>query len=132
MKLVVLALSLLLSQIPKHDPNGIWEAATGSQFDIRLTGSNLHVKLVPGSNPKFLQYEVDMKNQDEVNTYKGTGSFVAKMESGKECKFETEWQFVVVSPERIIGASTNITADKNTCEIRRKDQTQLELKKTKR
>ena len=68
----------------------------------------------------------------EVNTYKGTGSFVAKMESGKECKFETEWHFVVVSPERIIGASTNITADKNTCEIRRKDQAQLELKKTKR
>ena len=132
MKVIVLALSLFLTQIPRHDPNGIWEAETGSRFDIRLSGPNLHVRLVPGSNPKFLQYEVDMKNQDEVNTYKGSGSFVAKMEGGKECKFDTEWQFVVVSPERIIGATTNITADKDTCEIKRKDQIQLDLKKTKR
>jgi len=131
MKLSILALALLLAQIPKYNPNGVWQADSGSQYDIRLTGSNIHVQMVAGSNPKFLRYEVDMKNQDEVNTYKGNGTFVAKMEGGKECKFDTEWQFVVVSPDRIIGVTTGITADKNSCEIKQKDQLQLDLKKKK-
>jgi len=53
------------------------------------------------------------------------------MEGGKECKFDTEWQFVVVSPDRIIGVTSGITADKNSCEIKQKDQLQLDLKKKK-
>jgi len=130
-KLFALALTLLLAQIPKHNPNGIWQADTGSQFEMRLTGSNVQVKIVPGSNPKFIRYDVDLKNQGEINTYKGTGTFIAKMESGKECKFETEWLFVVVSPERILGATTEILADKNTCAIKERNQVQLDLKKKK-
>jgi len=62
MKLSILALALLLAQIPKYNPNGVWQADSGSQYDIRLTGSNIHVQMVAGSNPKFLRYEVDMKN----------------------------------------------------------------------
>jgi len=131
MKLLPLALILLLAQIPKYNPNGVWEAETGSQFELRLTGSDLHVKIVPGSNSKFLDYEVDTKNQNEINTYKGTGFFVAKMEGGKECKLPTEWEFVVVSSDRIIGIASSITADQKTCEIKEKSQIQLDLKKKK-
>ncbi len=132
MKLSLLTLAFLVAQIPKNSATGIWqESSSGSKYEIRQNGQNLQIKLVPGSNPKFLQYDVALKNQQEVNTYKGSGTFVAKMESGKECKFETEWQFVVVSPERILGMTTRILADKNTCEIKEKSQTQLDLKKQK-
>src|SRR3989454_1239916 len=131
MKFLPLVLTLLLGQIPKYNPNGIWESESGSQYELLLNGSDLHVKMVPGSNPKFLQYEVDMKNQEEINSYKGTGFFVAKMEGGKECKLPTEWQFVVVSNDRIIGAVTSVVADQQTCQVREKTQVQLDLKKKK-
>jgi hypothetical protein len=126
------ALSLILAlfftqQIPKYSPVGVWETETGSQYELRLTGSDLQAKIVPGSNPKYIRYEVDLKNQEELNTYKGTGFFVAKMESGKECKFDTEWILVVVSADRIIGGGTNIIADKETCAIKEKAQVQLNL-----
>src|SRR5213593_3047459 len=112
MKLFALALALLVAQkVPKNDPNGLWLAESGSQYELHLNGANLQVKLVSGSNPKFLSYEVTLTNQDEINTYKGTGTFVAKMEGGKECKFETEWLLVVVSPDRILGGATGILAD---------------------
>ena len=131
MKLSILALALLLAQIPKNNPNGIWESTSGVQYEIRQSGANLEVKLVPGSNPKYVQYDVTLKNQDEINSYKGTGTFVAKMEGGKECKFETEWQMVVVSQNRILGTTTGIQADKNTCAVKEKNQAQLDLKKKK-
>jgi len=128
MRLLVLAFTFLLSQqVPKHDPNGIWEAQTGSQYEMRLEGSDLRVRLVPGSNPKFVQYELDMKNESEMNTYSGKGFFVAKMETGKECKLSTEWRFVVVSRDRIIGTASNISADGTTCEIQETTQVQLDL-----
>src|SRR5688572_15474699 len=130
MKALVLALTFLLFQvIPKHDPNGLWEAQSGSQFEMRVSGSDLRVKLVPGSNPKFLQYELDMKNETELNTYSGKGFFVAKMETGKECKLATEWRFVVVSKDRIIGNASNITADGKPCEVLETTQVQLDLKR---
>ena len=131
MKLSLLALALLLAQIPKNNASGIWESASGSRYEIKHNGETLQVTLVPGSSPKYLQYEVNLKHQDEINTYKGNGTFVAKMESGKECKFETQWTLVVVSAERSLGDSTNIIADKNTCEIKEKSQGQLDLKKKK-
>ena len=128
----VLLLTLLLSQaIPKYNPNGVWEADSGSQYELRLNGPALRVKMVPGSNPKFLQYELDMKNEEEVNTYNGTGFLVAKMDNGKECKLPTEWRFIVVSPERIIGIASNLMADAETCEVKEKSQIQLDLKKKK-
>ena len=132
MKSLALILTLLATQqIPKNNPNGIWESESGSQYEFRLSGSDLHVRIVPGSSPKFLRYEVEMKNLEEVNTYKGTGFFLAKMGSGKECKFDTQWQLVVVSPDRIIGSATNIIADQNTCEIKEKSELQLDLKRKK-
>jgi hypothetical protein len=131
MTLLLLALTLLWTQIHKHDPAGIWEASTGSRYQIVQNGPDVEVKLVPGSNPKFLHYEVALKNQEEVNTYKGTGTFVAKMEGGKECKFDTEWLFIVVAPDRILGSATGIIADAKTCAIKEKNQLQLDLKKKK-
>jgi len=131
MRMIMLVLSLLSAQIPKNNPNGVWEAETGSQFQMRLNGKDLHVNIVPGSNPKFIQYEVDLKNEDEINTYSGNGFFVAKMDGGKECKFPTEWRFIIVSPDRILGISSNIIADSKTCEIKERKQAQLDLKKSK-
>jgi len=124
-------LILLLTQIPKNNATGVWESNSGARYEIRQNGSDLQVKLVPGSNPKYVQYDVTLKNQDEINSYKGTGTFVAKMEGGKECKFDTEWQLVVVAPDRILGVTTGVQADKNTCAIKEKDQAQLDLKKKK-
>src|ERR1700746_927350 len=105
MKALFVLLPLLFTQqIPKNDPNGIWKAEiSDSRYQIRQNGAELQVTIVAGSNPKFLQYEVNMKNEQEANTYSGTGFFVAKMDvTGKECKFPTDWRFVVVSPDRII------------------------------
>jgi len=129
--MMVLVLPLLVAQVPKNNPNGVWQAETGSQYEIRLNGKDLRVTIVPGSNPKFLQYEVDMKNEDEINTYSGKGFFVAKMEGGKECKFPTQWRFIVVSPDRIVGISSSVVADSKTCEIKEQTQAQLDLKKSK-
>jgi len=132
MKLLALALTLLFSQqIPKNNPNGVWEAESGSQFELRLAGSDLHVKLVPRSNAKFLQYEIEMKSEEEVNTYSGKGFFVAKMEGGKECKLPAQWRLIVVSPDRIIGIASTVTADQETCEVKETGQAQLDLKKKK-
>jgi hypothetical protein len=94
-----------------------------------LNGSDLHVQLVEGSNPKYVSYDVELKNQEEANTYKGTGTFVAKLDSGKECKFETEWQLIVVGPNRILGKTTNIVPDPKTCAIKDRSETGLDLKK---
>jgi len=132
MKSLALVLTLLFVQlIPKNNPNGVWEASSGSQYELRLNGSNLQVKIVPGSNPKFLEYELNMKSEEEVNTYSGTGFFVAKMEGGKECKLPTEWRFIVVSSDRIIGTASSVTADQKTCEVKEKGQSQLDLKRKK-
>ena len=76
----MLVLSLLSAQVSKNNPNGVWEAETGSQFQMRLNGKDLHVNIVPGSNPKFIQYEVDLKNEDEINTYSGNGFFVFQID----------------------------------------------------
>jgi len=84
MRLPVLALTLLVVQIPKYNPTGIWESETGVEYQILENGADLEVKLVPGSNTKYLQYDVSLKKQDEINTYRGTGTFTAKMEGGKE------------------------------------------------
>ena len=115
--------------VPRNDPNGIWEAETGTKFNLLLSGQELKVQIVEGSNPRFLKYEVNLKNQEEVNTYLGSGYFVARLQNGKECRFDTEWQLVVVSPERILGITTNITPDPETCEVKEKSQSQLNLVK---
>ena len=131
---LTLILTLLLSQeirIQKNNPDGVWVADTGSQFEMRLSGSDLHVRLVPGSNPKFLQYELDLKNENEINTYSGKGFFVAKMESGKECRLSTEWRFVIVSNDRLIGNASNVTADTQTCAVKETTQVRLDLTKKK-
>ena len=91
----------------------------------------MHIKMVPGSNPKFLQYEMELQNEKEVNTYYGKGFFVAKMETGKECKLTTSWRVVVVSRDRIIGTVTSVTADGKTCEVQETEQVPLDLKRQK-
>ena len=132
--LLVMLAGLLLAQIPKNDPTGVWQAESGSKlgskYTIKLTGSDLEVALVPNSNPKYVDYRVNLKLQEEeINTYKGTGFFVAKMETGKECKFETEWQLTVVQAGKIFGSTTSVIADSNTCEVREKTLVQLDLRK---
>jgi hypothetical protein len=133
MKLLLFLMLLLPPQVPnpKNDPTGVWLAGTGSQYQIQLSGSSMHIKIVPGSNPKFLQYEMELMNEKEVNTYWGKGFFVAKMETGKECRLTTDWRVVVVSPDRIIGTTTRVSADGKTCEVKETTQVPLDLKRQK-
>src|ERR1041385_5008604 len=126
---LLFALLLQAVAIPKNNPNGTWQSVSGTQFILRLNGPDLTVRLVPGSNPRYVQYEVNLKNDEkEVNTYSGKGFFVAKREN-KECRFETEWSFIVVSDERIIGRSTNIVPDWDTCTAKETGDAELDLKK---
>jgi hypothetical protein len=133
MKTLALIAALLLApqKISKFDPSGVWVAETGSKYEMRLSGSDLHIQLVAGSNPKFLSYELDAKNESEVNTYSGKGFLVAKMDTGKECKLPTEWRFIVVAPDRILGNSSSVVADGNTCVVQETEQVRLDLKKDK-
>lgn len=128
---ILIGLLLIGAQIVKNDPTGTWQAESGSKYTMKLNGSDLKVTIVPDSNPKYLQYEVNLKHEadTDVNTYKGTGYLVAKMQTGKECKIETEWQLVVVQSGRIFGSATNAVVDSNTCEIKDKDLVRLDLKR---
>jgi len=128
---LVLVIAMFLAQAPppKNDPNGTWESETGTRFELRLTGDDLHVQLVAGSNPTFVKYDVNLKNAGEVNTYKGTGYFVAKMKTGKECKFDTEWQVVVVQKETIFGFTSTVVPDADTCAALETSNTTITLKK---
>jgi hypothetical protein len=38
---------------------------------------------------------------------------------------------LVVTPDRILGSTTGVQADKNTCAIKEKNEAQLDLKKKK-
>jgi hypothetical protein len=133
MKLLLVLTLLIPAQVPnpKNDPTGVWLAETGSKFQIQLSGSDMHIKMIPGSNPKFLQYEMELQNEKEANTYYGKGFFVAKMETGKECRLTTDWRVVVVSSDRIIGTVTSVTADSKTCAVQETTQIPLDLKRQK-
>src|SRR5262245_58236714 len=127
--MLFLVFALLTAQVPKNDPNGVWESPSGSKYQVRLTGEDLQVQIVSGSNPRYLKFDEGFKQQEEVNTYAGSGSFVAKMNTGKECTFETDWQMVVVAPDHILGVATGVSANAETCAIEETSQIQLELKK---
>ena len=118
MRTLLLVGFLTLTQlIPKTDPNGIWVAPSGSEFEFTLVGSDIKAHIVPGSNPSFLEYEMDLKGTDEPNTYKGKGRFKAKLQNGKECEFDTEWQIVIVADDKITGVASQIVPDPDTCDI---------------
>jgi len=132
MKAILLLLLLLSQGIQRYNPNGVWEASSGSRYNLRLTGQDLKVQIVEGSNPRFLKYEVDLKNgtkPEEVNSYVGKGYFIAKLQSGKECRFDTEWQIIVVSPEKIMGITSSIIPDPETCAVKEKTDVQIDLTK---
>jgi hypothetical protein len=93
-----------------------------------LAGEDLHVRIVEGSNPRFLRYELTLKNK-ELNTYEGSGFFVAKLQNGKECKFDTEWQVIVVAPNRILGVASIIIPDPTTCAVKERSEITLDLTK---
>src|SRR5215471_18353023 len=108
---LLVGLLLVTAQIHKNDPTGVWQADSGSKYAMKLTGNDLKVAIVPNSNSHFLQYQVDLTlEKDESgtvidpNTYKGAGFFVAKMETGKECKVDIEWRVTVVQSARIFGS----------------------------
>src|SRR5215471_21778488 len=93
--LILLALSVQQRpQPPKNDPTGVWQSETGTKFDMKMTGNEIKVHLVEGSNPVYLKYDIDLKNAGETNTYAGKGSFVAKIKE-LECKFSTDWSITV-------------------------------------
>ena len=55
--------------------------------------------------------------------------FVAKVNESKECRYDTEWQLTVITPDRIVGATTNIVPDPETCGVKDRTQTGLDLRK---
>jgi hypothetical protein len=125
-----LAIAMLFqNQPPKNDPNGTWEAETGTKFELRLSGDELRIQLVEGSHPVFTKYEVVLKNQNEVNTYSGSGYFIAKMKSGKECKFDTDWQIIVVQKEMIVGSTSTVVPNPDTCEATQRGSSMIVLTK---
>ena len=128
MKALLLTLLVVLAQaMPKNDPNGIWRAESGSEFEFRQVGSDIEVEIVPDSNPRYLTYELQLEGTEEPNTYKGSGRFKAKLQNGRECEFDTEWQIVVVSEERIIGVATQVFPDPDTCAVVELGQMQVDL-----
>jgi hypothetical protein len=128
--LLLILMSTLLQQkppqAPKNDPTGVWQSDTGTKYDMKLTGSDLQVRLVDGSNKVYLKYEVNLKNAGEVNTYEGEGYFTAKLQE-KECRFDTTWRIIVVAPDVIAGYISHVVPDPATCEVkdRREEFTQL-------
>jgi hypothetical protein len=127
-----LFLILLLAQalqMPKNDPNGVWEAPTGTKFQIAINGRDLAVHLVPGSNQTYIEYEMKLSGSDEPNLYEGSGYFVAK-KNDKQCRFETNWKIVVVTPDKIIGNADSIIPDFESCTVKEREPIQLDLKKT--
>lgn len=125
---LIVGLLLLAAQIPNNDPNGVWQSETGSRYALKLSNMDLHVEIVEGSNPRYLKYQVDLKKTD-TNTYKGTGYFIAKLQNGKECKFDTDWELVVVTPDRILGSAQSIIPDPDTCAVKERGRLALDLKK---
>jgi hypothetical protein len=108
--------------MPKNNPNGIWESTSGTQYQLQLDGTDLKVQLVPGSNAQFVAYEVTLKNSaDETNTYVGRGSFTRKDTINgevKECKYDTVWQIVVVQSNHIVGATSYLTHETDSCQVK--------------
>ena len=127
--LILAALLVIPQQIPKNDPNGLWAATTGTEYEIRLVGADLQVRIVPGSSSTFLEYNVELLGTDEPNTYNGTGQFKARLENGRECEFETTWQIIVVAPDRILGSASQIVPDPETCEVLETGNLQLNLQR---
>lgn len=97
---------------------------------MTLTDANLKVQLVPDSTPVYLKYDVDLKNSGEVNTYEGSGYFVAKVE-GKECRFDTSWHIIVVQPETIAGYISHVVPKPGSCEVKERRDEFTQLKKVK-
>jgi len=114
---LLISLLILPQQAPKNNPNGIWSAESGSEFEFTLIGNDIKVLIVPGSSPRFVKYQMDLKGTDEPNTYQGAGHFKAKFDNGRECEFDTQWQIVIVSDNTIIGVASEIVPDPDTCEI---------------
>ena len=129
--LVLLALSVQQRpQPPKNDPTGVWQSETGTKFDMKMTGNEVKVRLVEGSNRVYLRYDIDLKNAGETNTYAGKGSFVAKINE-QECKFSTDWSISVVAPELIAGYMSRIVPKAGTCEVQEETSEFVQLKKVK-
>jgi hypothetical protein len=133
---IVLTLMLVLfvprvqeqPKAPKNDPNGIWQTESGTMFEMKLADSDLTARLVEGSNPAYVKYEVHLKNTGEINSYEGTGFFVAKVQ-GKECRFETTWKIIVVQSETIAGYLSRIVPDPDTCGVKQRSEDFAQLKK---
>jgi hypothetical protein len=133
---LILGLLLLLPQQalgkpPKNDPNGLWQSDTGTKFQLTLTDPDLKVRLVDGSNPVYVKYEVDLKRtSDDPNIYAGSGYFIAKLKE-KECRFDTSWNIAVVQPDTIAGYISHVVPDPATCEVKDRQDELTQLKKVK-
>jgi hypothetical protein len=141
--LVLLAFcGLLTGQVPKgslvpmFNPNGVWESISGTKYNLRLSGDDLLVKL-EGKQDTYVQYEMKLKHlkaedtAGDPNRYEGTGFFVAKLKSGKECRFETKWEIAMIGEKAIVGnAPRYLEPDPETCKPKETIKDRIDLKKT--
>ena len=128
--LLLLMVTLLpQAQAPRNDPEGVWQTESGTKFELKLiTASDLSVRFVEGSNPVYVKYEVNLKNTGEVNTYEGTGYFIAKVQD-RECRYDTNWKIIVVQPETIVGYLSRIVPEPGTCDIKERHEDFTQIKK---
>ena len=135
MKTVIFALLTFLGSqapppdMPRNNPNGVWVVESGPKFQFQLSGKDLKIHLVDAAKSKYVKYELTLKNQEEINTYKGSGYFVAKLSNGKECRFDTEWNVVVIQPTTAFVTYTRITPNADTCAVLETSPDQMFLKK---
>ena len=123
---IIVLLTLLTPAQRKNDPNGIWEG-DGTQFELRMVGTELHVRLIPESNPLLVSYQLVLTNQGEVNTYAGKGFFVARVKEDKECRFDVEWELIVANETHIVATIPAIVPDPDTCAVRQRQPVPVEL-----
>jgi hypothetical protein len=129
--LIAALLLAQVKQVPKHDPNGIWESDTGTKFAMKLDDeSRLAVRLVAGSNAVYVNYDVDLRANGDENAYEGSGFFVARLKD-KECRFDTKWNIIVVQPDLIAGLVSHVVPEAGTCEVKERRDELIQLKRVK-
>ena len=130
MKALLLLLSLGFTQ-QTFNPSGLWEVVDkDTQYRLTRTGTGIHVSL-GADRAQFVEYEVDL-SWTELNSYQGSGYFVARLGDGRECRFETQWRLVVANARRIVGVTSSIVPEEEGCGVAERAESSLQLNRIRR
>ena len=130
MKALLLLLSLGFTQ-QTFNPSGLWEVVDkDTHYRLVRTDTGIHVSL-GADHAQFVEYEVDL-SWTELNSYEGSGYFVALLGDGRECRFDTEWRIVLADPQRILGETSRIVPEQEGCGIAERAESALQLNRIRR